>query len=93
MFHFFIQKSLIVSEEDQLTAFKKNLKQQQNDSVQQQQQQQQLIGSTNISNSLTDVNDEIKITNGEIGRVTKWAIGFEKLLEDQIGLQVFTVRQ
>lgn len=92
MFHFFIQKSLIVSEEDQLTAFKKNLKQQQNDSVQQQ-QQQQLIGSTNISNSLTDVNDEIKITNGEIGRVTKWAIGFEKLLEDQIGLQVFTVRQ
>jgi len=27
----------------------------------------------------------------EIGRVAKWAISFEKLLEDPIGLEVFTV--
>ena len=73
----------MVSEED---GFKKNSKQ--NDF---QQQKINNISSSNISNSLTDVNDELKIANGEIGRVTKWAIGFEKLLEDQVGLQVFTV--
>ncbi len=46
-----------------------------------------------ISNSLSDVNEDLKTSNGgiEIGRVTKWAVGFEKLLEDQIGLQIFTV--
>ena len=81
--HSFLQQSLMVSEED---GFKKNSKQ--NDF---QQQKINNISSSNISNSLTDVNDELKIANGEIGRVTKWAIGFEKLLEDQVGLQVFTV--
>ena len=75
----------MVSEED---GFKNNSKP--NDFQKQQQQQQQQFNN-NISNSLTDVNDELKITNSEIGRVTKWAIGFEKLLEDQVGLQVFTV--
>lgn len=45
-----------------------------------------------LTNSLTDVNEDlINEKNNEIGRVTKWAIGFEKLLEDPLGLQIFTV--
>ncbi len=45
-----------------------------------------------LTNSLTDVNEDlINEKNNEIGRVTKWAIGFEKLLEDKLGLQIFTV--
>lgn len=46
-----------------------------------------------LTNSLTDVNEDlINEKNNEIGRVTKWAIGFEKLLEDPLGLQIFTVK-
>lgn len=45
-----------------------------------------------LTNSLTDVNEDlINEKNNEIGRVTKWATGFEKLLEDALGLQIFTV--
>ena len=45
-----------------------------------------------LTNSLTDVNEDlINEKNNEIGRVTKWAIGFEKLLNDPLGLQIFTV--
>lgn len=45
-----------------------------------------------LTNSLTDVNEDIiNEKNNEIGRVTKWATGFEKLLEDSLGLQIFTV--
>ena len=45
-----------------------------------------------LTNSLTDVNEDlINEKNNEIGRVTKWAVGFEKLLEDPLGLQIFTV--
>jgi hypothetical protein len=49
-----------------------------------------------LTNSLTDVSnqDVNKTTNevsNEIGRVAKWAISFEKLLEDPVGLEVFTV--
>lgn len=45
-----------------------------------------------LTNSLTDVNEDlINEKNNEIGRVTKWATGFEKLLEDPLGLQIFTV--
>ena len=45
-----------------------------------------------LTNSLTDVTeDRINEKNNEIGRVTKWATGFEKLLEDPLGLQIFTV--
>lgn len=45
-----------------------------------------------LTNSLTDVNEElINEKNNEIGRVTKWATGFEKLLDDPLGLQIFTV--
>ncbi|CAF0758450.1 unnamed protein product [Brachionus calyciflorus] len=44
-----------------------------------------------LTNSLTDVNEDlINEKNNEIGRVTKWATGFEKLLEDPLGLQIFT---
>lgn len=44
-----------------------------------------------LTNSLTDVNEDlINEKNNEIGRVTKWAVGFEKLLEDPLGLQIFT---
>ena len=47
-----------------------------------------------LTNSLTDVNEDIiNEKNNEIGRVTKWATGFEKLLEDPLGLQIFTVRK
>ena len=45
-----------------------------------------------LTSSLTDVNEDlINEKNNEIGRVTKWAIGFEKLLQDPLGLQIFTV--
>jgi hypothetical protein len=49
-----------------------------------------------LTNSLTDVSnqDVNKATSeasDEISRVAKWAISFEKLLEDPIGLDVFTV--
>ena len=45
-----------------------------------------------LTNSLTDVNEDlINEKNNEIGRVTKWATGFEKLLEDPLGLKIFTV--
>ncbi len=45
-----------------------------------------------LSNSLTDVNEEIfNEKSNEIGRVAKWATGFEKLLDDSLGLQIFTV--
>lgn len=45
-----------------------------------------------LSNSLTDVNEEIiNEKSSEIGRVAKWATGFEKLLDDSLGLQIFTV--
>ena len=38
-----------------------------------------------LTNSLTDVNEDlINEKNNEIGRVTKWAVGFEKLLEDPL---------
>ena len=45
-----------------------------------------------LTNSLTDVNEELinEKSSSEIGRVTKWATGFEKLLEDPLGLQIFT---
>ena len=52
------------------------------------------INQTKVSltNSLTDVNEDlINGKNNEIGRVTKWATGFEKLLEDPLGLKIFTV--
>ncbi len=46
-----------------------------------------------LTNSLTDVNEDlVNEKNNEIGRVTKWAIGFEKLLDDPLGLQIFTVK-
>jgi len=45
-----------------------------------------------LTNSLTDVSEDlINQKSNEIGRVTKWATGFERLLEDQAGLQIFTV--
>jgi arylamine N-acetyltransferase len=47
-----------------------------------------------LSNSLTDVSEDFQKndTNGnEIGRIAKWATGFEKLLDDSAGLQIFTV--
>ena len=45
-----------------------------------------------LTNSLTDVSEDlINEKNNEIGRVTKWATGFEKLLDDPLGLQIFTV--
>ena len=53
------------------------------------------INQTKVSltNSLTDVNEDlINGKNNEIGRVTKWATGFEKLLEDPLGLKIFTVK-
>ncbi|CAF0944979.1 unnamed protein product [Rotaria sordida] len=50
-----------------------------------------------ISNSLTSVHkqceqDDSEATNKllEIGRVASWAVGFEKLLNDDAGLHVFT---
>ena len=50
-----------------------------------------------ISNSLTSVHkqcehDDAEATNKllEIGRVASWAVGFEKLLNDEMGLYVFT---
>ncbi|RNA03338.1 hypothetical protein BpHYR1_051349 [Brachionus plicatilis] len=47
-----------------------------------------------LTNSLTDVNEElINEKNNEIGRVTKWATGFERLLEDPLGLQIFTTEK
>lgn len=46
-----------------------------------------------LTNSLIDVNEEIiKEKSNEVGRVAKWATGFEKLLEDQMGLNIFTVK-
>ncbi|CAF0915606.1 unnamed protein product [Brachionus calyciflorus] len=51
------------------------------------------LNSTKISltNSLIDVNEDIiNEKSNEIGRVTKWATGFEKLLEDPLGLEIFT---
>ena len=45
-----------------------------------------------LANSLTDVSEDlINEKSNEVGRVAKWAVGFEKLLEDPLGLQVFTV--
>ena len=50
------------------------------------------INKVNLTSSLTDVNEDlINEKNNEIGRVTKWAVGFEKLLQDPLGLQIFTV--
>ena len=47
-----------------------------------------------LTNSLTDVNEDlINEKNNEIGRVTKWANGFEKLLEDPLGLKIFSVSE
>lgn len=50
-----------------------------------------------ISNSLTSVHkqceqEDTEATNKllDIGRVASWAVGFEKLLNDDIGLHVFT---
>jgi lipid-binding SYLF domain-containing protein len=50
-----------------------------------------------ISNSLTSVHkqceqDDTEATNKllEIGRVASWAVGFEKLLNDDMGLSIFT---
>ncbi len=50
-----------------------------------------------ISNSLTSVHkqceqDDVDSANKllEIGRVALWAVGFEKLLNDDMGLYVFT---
>jgi hypothetical protein len=49
--------------------------------------------NVSLTNSLIDVNEGLSNTNiNSIGRVTKWATGFEKLLEDPLGLQVFTVK-
>jgi len=45
-----------------------------------------------LTNSLTDVNEEYNEKNNEIGRTTKWAVGFEKLLQDPLGLKIFTVK-
>ena len=76
---------MIVTEDDPLNK--------RNNSTKQQLDQQFLNNPRiSISNSLTDVNDDLKVSSAnEIGRVTKWAIGFEKLLEDEIGLEIFTV--
>lgn len=47
-----------------------------------------------LTNSLIDVNEEIiKEKSNEIGRVAKWATGFENLLEDPMGLSIFTVNK
>ncbi|CAF1007876.1 unnamed protein product [Rotaria sordida] len=50
-----------------------------------------------ISNSLTSVHKQCEDEDNEesnklidIGRVASWAVGFEKLLNDEIGLHVFT---
>jgi hypothetical protein len=51
------------------------------------------INKVSLTSSLTDVNEDlINEKNNEIGRVTKWAVGFEKLLHDPLGLQIFTVK-
>ncbi len=50
-----------------------------------------------ISNSLTSVHKQCEDEDAEaanklldIGRVASWAVGFEKLLNDEMGLYVFT---
>lgn len=50
-----------------------------------------------ISNSLSSVHkqceeEDVEATNKllDIGRVASWAVGFEKLLNDEMGLHVFT---
>ncbi|CAF4484096.1 unnamed protein product, partial [Rotaria socialis] len=50
-----------------------------------------------ISNSLTSVHKQCEDDDNEesnklldIGRVALWAVGFEKLLNDEMGLHVFT---
>lgn len=50
-----------------------------------------------ISNSLTSVHKQCEHDDAEaasklleIGRVASWAVGFEKLLNDEMGLHVFT---
>ncbi|CAF4210308.1 unnamed protein product, partial [Rotaria magnacalcarata] len=50
-----------------------------------------------ISNSLTSVHKQCEDDDNEesnklldIGRVASWAVGFEKLLNDEMGLHVFT---
>ncbi len=44
------------------------------------------------SNSTSAINNAINSkVNEDLSQVAKWAIGFEKLLEDPIGLHVFTV--
>ncbi len=50
-----------------------------------------------ISNSLTSVHkqcedEDVEAANKllDIGRVASWAVGFEKLLNDDMGLHVFT---
>ena len=51
------------------------------------------INKVSLTSSLTDVNEDlINEKNNEIGRVTKWAVGFEKLLQDPLGLKIFTVK-
>jgi hypothetical protein len=47
----------------------------------------------NNSTSLNNNNNNISNNkaNEDISRVAKWAIGFEKMLEDPLGLHVFTV--
>ena len=49
---------------------------------------QDASNSTSVNNNNISVN---KAANEDISRVGKWAIGFEKLLEDPTGLFVFTV--
>jgi hypothetical protein len=50
------------------------------------------LTKVSLTSSLTDVNEDlINEKNNEIGRVTKWAIGFDKLLQDPLGLKIFTV--
>ena len=49
---------------------------------------------SSLTNSLTDVSEDLinEKSRDEVGRAAKWAVGFEKLLEDPLGLEVFTVR-
>ena len=51
--------------------------------------QQKLSSANSVNSIVSQVSKTIE--QEEVGRVSGWAVNFDKLLRDQIGITVFTV--
>lgn len=51
--------------------------------------QQKLSSANSVNSIVSHVNKTIE--QEEVGRVAGWAVRFEKLLQDSVGIKVFTV--